>query len=439
MVGAASRYAARVERSLWAVILGTFTLRLSTGLTGTMLVYYLDELPQHGGEAVDPLVLGIFAATFYIAELALSPVFGPLADRFGYHRVMELGPAFGATAVIMTGITTNLWILGATRWLEGSSTAASVPSILGFIAIATVADEGLRGKAAARFEMATLAGLGAGFVVAGVLWKFVGPIGFFLNAGLYGVSWGIYRFGVSDPRANHGGREHRSRTTLRRYWEILSGAHVWLLAPTWIAVNAAIGIWSAQGLFAFVSDPKPQFADQWLMQGISSMTASAAIAVGGVVFVAGLIYWGNRFKALRRTTIIFYGILGGAALVGGALVVNHGRDLPSVALVGSALVVVAGLFVLAGATPAAVGLLADMSEPYPQDRGAIMGLYSVFLALGQITGSLIGGAAAHWKAIDGLLLATLVLLAIALGPLRRLRRYEDQVGPVGSVEPSPAE
>ena len=35
-----------------------------------------------------------------------------------------------------------------------------------------------------------------------------------------------------------------------------------------------------------------------------------------------------------------------------------------------------------------------MSERFPSDRGAIMGLYSVFLALGQITGSLLGGVAA---------------------------------------------
>ena len=45
--------------------------------------------------------------------------------------------------------------------------AASVPSILGFIAIATLGDEGLRGKAVARFEAATLAGLGAGIVAGG--------------------------------------------------------------------------------------------------------------------------------------------------------------------------------------------------------------------------------------------------------------------------------
>ncbi|MCU0482839.1 MAG: MFS transporter, partial [Chloroflexi bacterium] len=266
-----------------------------------------------------------------------------------------------------------------------------MPSILGFIALATAADEGIRGKAVARFEMATLAGLGVGLIVAGPLYAVFGPVAFFLNAGMYGVSWAIYRFGLRDPRADHGAREHRHRISLRRYWTILSGAHVWLLAPTWIAVNAAIGIWSAQGLFQFVSDPPPEFADQFLLQGISPILASVGIAIGGVVFFAGLVYWGNRFKALRRTTIIFYGILGGTALVAGALVINHGGDLPLVALTPFAALVIGGLFVLAGATPAALGLLADMSEPYPEDRGAIMGLYSVFLALGQIGGSLLGG------------------------------------------------
>jgi predicted MFS family arabinose efflux permease len=99
--------------------------------------------------------------------------------------------------------------------------------------------------------------------------------------------------------------------------------------------------------------------------------------------------------------------------------------------------VVGGLFVLAGATPAALGLLADMSEPYPRDRGAIMGLYSVFLALGQITGSLVGGAAADLRGIDGLLLATLVMLAIAALPLWRLRGVEHRLHLGGDPGPVP--
>ena len=93
-------------------------------------------------------------------------------------------------------------------------------------------------------------------------------------------------------------------------------------------------------------------------------------------------------------------------------------------LLPSAVVFAAGLFVLACATPAAVGLLADVSEQFPGDRGAIMGLYSVFLGVGQIGGALIGGVLAQWQGMDGLLVGTAAILALALIPLARLRKVE---------------
>ena len=121
---------------------------------------------------------------------------------------------------------------------------------------------------------------------------------------------------------------------------------------------------------------------------------------------------------MRRTTIIGYGMVGGGVLVGAGLVVNHSLGLPVVdpgrghrASPGP------GCSCWPARRPAALGLLADISERFPADRGAIMGLYSVFLAIGQIIGSLIGGFAADWRGIDGMLIATAGLLAIALIPL----------------------
>ena len=415
-------------RSLNAVLLGTFTLRFSTGLTGALLAYYLADLPNHGGPVVDPIVVGLFSAAFFAAELVLSPLFGPLSDRWGYHRVMQFGPLFGLVAVILTGLTTNLVLLGFTRVLEGASTAASVPSILGFIAIATAFDEQLRGRAVARFEAATLAGIGFGLVAAGPMWTAIGPIAFFVNAGIYAVSLAIYRFGVTDPRSEaHADGDDLHRYGLRRYFKLLTTSHVWLLGPTWIAINAAIGLWTTQSLFQLVREPDPRFSDQMLMGRFDQITISIGLGVGLLIFFAGLIYWGNRFKSLRRTTIIFWGIVGGAALIAAAVAINHSAGMSPAVAAGLAVVAVGGLFVLAGGTAAALGLLADISESYPHDRGAIMGLYSVFLALGQIAGALIGGWAAEALGIDGLLVATLVLLGVALLPLLQLRRWEHQV------------
>jgi MFS family permease len=424
-----------MDRSMSAVMAGTFTLRFSTGLTGAMLGVYLAKLPQHGGPHVDPSTLGILSAAFFISELVLSPMFGILSDRFGHHRVMLLGPAFGIVAVILTGLTTNLGILGGTRLLEGASTAASVPSILGYIALATAGSELWRGKAAARFEGATLAGLGVGIAAAPLLFERFGPTAFFLNALVYGISFLIYRFGVEDRD-----REERatraaaatSRMDLGRYGALLRTSHVWLLAPTWIAVNASIGVWFSQSIFQF-SERNPDFPNQSLHSGFSPVQISLGAVVIGILFGAGLLYWGNRFRNLRRTTIILYGILGGGLLVIAGAVVNHGAGVPAVILIGAGVAAAFGLFVLAGATPAALGLLADISERFPTDRGAIMGLYSVFLAIGQITGSLIGGYAASWLGIDGLLIATFALLVIALLPLAQLRRQEHYVSGPGSA------
>jgi MFS family permease len=399
-----------------------------------LLAYYLGNLENHGGPEVSGVAFAIVHAAFYATELIVSPFFGLLSDRLGHHRVMQFGPMFGAVAVVITGLTANLIILGGTRVLEGAATAASIPSILGFLAMATTGNEDLRGKVSARFELATLAGLGAGVGASGIFWFFFGPIAFFINALFYLGSLAIYRFGVAAPD-EPAGPHHRPEYGWRRFGRLLRTSHIWLLAPTWIAVNAAIGVYAGQGLFSLVQDRSDEFPNQLLAGGFGPLEITLGLAAIGAVFVAGIIYWGNRFDTTRRTTIILYGIVGGAALVVAAITFNHSQNLEPLIRIPLAIVAGAGLFVLAGATPAALGLLADMSEAYPDDRGAVMGLYGVFLALGQIVGNLAGGYAFDHAGLDGLFVTTLVFMAIAVVPLYWLRRYEHQfeAGPTGAL------
>ena len=420
-------------RSLWAVLLGTFTLRFSTGLTGGLLVYYLANLPSHGGEEVSGFMLGLLGASYYVAELVLSPWFGVLSDRLGAHRVMQWGPVFGAVAVVMTAFTTDLLLLGSTRLLEGAAAGASIPSILGYIALATSRDEQLRGKTVARFEAATLAGIGVGIVAAGPLYVLLGRGAFLLNAVIYAVSYVIYRWGVGELGATEGEDEalasvRDERFDLARYRRVLSNPGVWLLAPTWVALNAVLGSWTTQSVFQLVREPSGEFDGQLLMGGFAPTEVSVGMALAMVVFFIGLFYWGNRFKRFRRTTIIGIGIAGGLLMMGAVFAINHSQGPGLLLQAPMVLLLLGGLFVLAGATPAALGLLADISESHPTDRGAIMGLYSVFLAIGQIVGALVSGWAADWLGIDGLLAASLLLLVVAILPLRQLRASEHLVG-----------
>ena len=336
---------------------------------------------------MDARLVGLFAAIFYLSELVLSPIFGILSDRTGHHRVMLYGPIFGAIAVVITGLTAywlntgfqvdaQLTILGFTRLLEGASTAASVPSILGFIALATAGNELLRGKAAARFEGATLAGLGFGFIVAPTLFAAMGANAFYLNAVVYGISFLIYWRGVKDP-AGEAEAVASPHVGIHRYFALIRSSHVLVLAPTWIALNASIGLWFSQSLFQF-SQANPAFPDQLLMRGFDTTQITLAAIAIAVVFGVGLIYWGNRFKSMRRTTIIGYGIVGGAALVGAGLVVNHSGGLPVVILVAAIVVAGAGLFVMAGATPGGARPAGRHLRALPRrprrDHGPLFGL-----------------------------------------------------------------
>jgi MFS family permease len=284
----------------------------------------------------------------------------------------------------------------------------------------------------ARFEVATLGGVGVGYLVAGFLYSAIGPTAFYVNAVVYGITLLILRYGVDDlpehiPTASGEESVPASMFHLGRYREVLRSRAVWLLAPTWIALNALLGSWGTQGIFQLVQEPSPRFGDQVLMQGVEPWQASLVFGVGLLILFAGLLYWGNRFTRLRRTTIIGYGLGGGGVFVAALLALNHSAGMPAWLVALTAALAAAGVFVLAGATPAAVGFLSDVSETFPGRRGVIMGLYSVFLALGQIIGSIVAGVAAEWRGIDGLLIASAGLLVVALIPLGQLRATEHRM------------
>jgi MFS family permease len=427
--------------SIGAVLVGTFTLRFSTGLTGAMLAFYLAKLPEFGGPAVSGTVAGILTATYFAAELLLSPAFGILSDRVGAHRVMQIGPVFGAVAVTITAATTDLWLIGGTRWLEGMAAAAAMPSILGYIAISTSGNQMLRGRTVARFEAATIAGLGVGAIVAGPLFERFGSAAFLVNAGIYGISFLIYRFGVRpiavDPAAIAAAGERPitsaevrpARFGIAHYWRLLTTPSIWLLAPTWIALNAIIGAWTTQIFFQLVREnPDPAFADQVLMGGFEPGQVSIGMGIAFAVFLSGIFASGRVLRRYRRTTIMTAGILGGLVMMAAVTGLNHSADAAPAVRGGLVLIGLTGLFVLAGGTPAALGMLADISETHPSDRGAIMGLYSIFLGFGQIVGSVAAGLAADWAGVDGLLVASVVLLVVALVPIRWLRESEHLVG-----------
>jgi MFS family permease len=420
-----------MNRSIGSMLLATFVLRVSTAVTGGMLIFLVDHLTRHNGDG--PRVLSLLNSGFYATELTGAIVFGVLADRYGRKIIMLLGPLFGGIAVAMTGMTIRFPLLFVTRLLEGSSTAASVPSTLGFIAAETAHDEKLRGRVVSVFEFVSLGGmLAVGPALAGILWDAFGRPAFFINCAFYAVAFGLYAYGVHEvPRERRADIEAPSAVrsnlapAVSRYVHMATNRKVLLFAPTWLTINAVLGLWALQAPLLL----KGNVADssQFLMQGVSATSIGIGEAVLAVVFGSGLLFWGLVYARFRRTTMLLLGFSAFVAMALDILAINHLGGTSATVLVALVAIGIVALFVMAGATPAALGLLADVSEGFDEDRSAIMGLYSVFLGLGQVAGGLLGGVAGSWKGIDGLVVATGGLLLVGTVALLNLRLHEGAI------------
>jgi len=416
-----------MNRSIASMLLGTFVLRVSTAITGGMLLFLVDDLTRrHGG---GPHALAFLSGGFYTTELVGAIVFGVLADRYGRKVIMLLGPIFGSIAVLMTGLTTHMPTLFVTRLLEGSSTAASIPSTLGFIAAETAHDERFRGRVVSLFEFVSLGGmLAVGPALSGVLWDLYGRPAFFLNCGLYLVALALYAYGVSEvPPARQtelAPSEHSTggRGEIARYLRMATNRKVLLFAPTWLSINAILGLWALQAPLLLKGNQ--QDPSQFLMQGVSATSIGIGEAILAVVFGGGLLFWGVVYARFRRTTMILMGVGAFVVMTADVFAINHLGGMSLALLAALVAVGICALFVMSGATPAALGLLADVSEGFEEDRSAIMGLYSVFLGIGQVIGAIVGGIAAEWKGIDGLIVATVGLLVVGMGALLNLRAQE---------------
>jgi MFS family permease len=294
----------------------------------------------------------------------------------------------------------------------------------------------LRGRVVSLFELVSLGGmLAVGPALSGLLWDAYGRTAFFLNCLLYLVALGLYAYGVSevprDRQADLSGSSGAEPLSVARYLKIATNRRVLLFAPTWLAINAILGLWALQAPLLIKGNV--QDSSQFLMRGISATAIGIGEAVLAIVFGVGILFWGTVYARFRRTTLLLAGVGAFVAMTIDVLAVNHFGGSSDVLLAGLGLLAVIALFVMSGATPAALGLLADVSEGFEEDRSALMGLYSVFLGLGQVAGAVIGGFAASWKGIDGLVVATVGLLAVGLLALLNLRAHE-----VAAIEGPPS-
>jgi MFS family permease len=146
----------------------------------------------------------------------------------------------------------------------------------------------------------------------------------------------------------------------------------------------------------------------------------------GLLFLAGMGLWMLILPRLRRTTVMFIGLGGLSVSIFGLTLINGlAENLAHVPENSKPLLllslVVLGVFLLSGFTPASLTHLAAISELLPGKRGAVMGLYSVVMGVGQLTGASLGGICVDLGGFYGLMGFSVALGLISLGSVLYIR------------------
>ncbi len=373
-----------------------------------MLGFFLSQLHRSGAGQSSALAVGLLSAAFYLSELVGAPLAGLLIDRRGLRPLLLAGPLLGIVASSIFATPTHYPFLVVARLLQGLTAACTIPAALAFISDATREHGGERGRTMGFFEVASIGGIAAGYAAGGVLWDMLHRPGFWLLAAVYVLAVGLFLFIRVEASTGKIPGRPTSLAALRRSSDLM---------PSWLAINAAAGLWFGQAAYQ-LSGAHPR-VNQLLTVGMPERDIGYIFGVYALLFAAGTIGWGLLLGRIALGHAMRIGSIGLLVSSVAILGFNHAGQLPGWTLWIAVALAIVSLAAETAYTPAALTLLASRSDSVRHGRGAVMGVYSMLLAGGQLIGSLLGGVFAERWGVDGLIGATALLALLALVTLPR--------------------
>ncbi|MDU0344893.1 MFS transporter [Microbacterium sp. KSW2-29] len=416
-------------RGAGAVIVAQLLLRTASAAGALALGSYFVDLSRQG-TSVGPLVLGILSGIGFLAELVLAPAAGSASDRRGRKIFLVAAPLLAAGGVLLTpgasliatapSIALVVVIVGTSRLLDGAGAAISAPTTLGLLADASDDDRRRRGRVTSLYELSSSGGIALGAVAGPLLYGALGLGTFVALAAVYVVAAVVTlvfvpRHARTSPAPVRAGVRDRLR--------VLVQPRLLAFLPAWIAVNAILGTWvTSQITFVLAGDRR---ADGQLFPGAfrgDEMGLSIVLGVYVLFFSLCIIAWAFFIGRLPTVPVLFVTVAGALIASVGLMLANGGAPIA----VAVPLVMV-GVFLEAGFTPAALTHLSDISAEFRDDRGLIMGAYSVVVGAGYLLGNVLGGVFAEWLLFDGLALLTIGLAAVALASITVMAVIESRL------------
>lgn len=320
-----------------------------------------------------------------------SPIFGVIADQYGYRRTMQIGLMGTAVGMILVALSQSIWVAGAGMVILGIGTFAFTPTLQAYMSDQLPAERRARALALTEYSWA-LAGI-VGLFLAGLLieqtsWR--APF-FILSGGLFIAAMSLGRLPgratkqaekrpISTPASFFAlGTNPRSTwaTILSGCLIMFSGFHLFISYGNW--------------LFAEYNQGAAELGTIALIMGIADMAGS------GIVSLIG-----DRFY---KRHLMIAGALAG---IGGYLllpVMNRGLIT---AVIGLLIVRLMFEFII-------VSTLVLMSEQAPAQRARAMTLGAAGALLGSTTAGFTGPLAYQQFGVSGLAFPPILALLFVIG------------------------
>ena len=355
------------ERRNLTILFGTqVVMMLGFGMIIPILPFYIEAMGAKGRD------LGILMAIFAAMQLLFSPIWGELSDRIGRRPVLMIGILGNAASMLFFGLSTQLWMMFASRALAGILSSATYPTAMAFIGDSTTEENRGRGMGIMGAAMGIGMVLGPG--LGGWLADINLSLPFFVAAGLSTLVLVFVYFMLPESLPTEQRTEATGRLQgpdFRQMWKALWGPIGFLLVLSFLI---SFGMTNFEGVFGLYALER---------YGYGTKQVGVILTVIGLVsaLVQGFLT-GPLTKRFGENRVIQ------ASLVGSA--VGFGLMLMATNFTG---VLVTTVIFMLGNTLLRPAVSSLISKRADQGQGIAMGLSNSFMSMGRIVGPVWAGFA----------------------------------------------